>query len=399
MTRVLFVDDEPKVLRGLQRMFYDVECDWETAFAQSSREALTLLAKQAFDVVVSDMRMPEMDGAALLNEVKLRHPNVIRIVLSGHSDRELVIKSVGVAHRYLAKPCNSEDLRNVVMRAIALRQILTNSSLRSLISELSQIPSAPQHYRDIMLQVRASNKSLRELGEIIAQDIGMTAKILQIVNSAFFGLPRHVSDPVHAVCLLGLEVLEVLILTAHIFAETVTDKVDGLGIEALWNHSTETGAIAKCIASAENCEPQVRDHALIAGLLHDIGKLILAVNRSSQYREAIGLSAKGTTTFLEAERQVFGTTHAEAGAYLLGLWGLPEATVEAVAFHHRPADCLATTFTPVTAVHVADAMVHAQHETEETSGMQRLDTEHLARIGLAQRLPVWQNQCLVGANR
>jgi len=399
MIRVLFVDDEPMVLRGLQRMLSEIDCDWQMEFVESGDEALALLAEQAFDVVVSDMRMPKMDGASLLNEVRRRYPDMVRIVLSGHSERELILRCVGATHRYLAKPCDAQDLRRTVMQAVALRQTLTNSSLRSLVSQMSRIPSAPHFYREIVNQVQAPEKSLRDLGRTISQDIGMTAKILHIVNSAFFGLPRHVSDPVHATCLLGFDVMRALVMTAHIFTELGNHGTDDLGIDSLWNHSTQTGAIARNIATAEGRDPQECDHAFMAGLLHDTGKLILAVNLPGQYREMVALSTEKGVAPLAAERHVFGATHAEVGAYLLGLWGLPDPTVEAVAFHHRPGECLAATFAPVTAVHVADALQHEQHGTPGELQAGQLDPDYLERLKLTERLPVWREQCVPETDR
>ncbi len=397
MIKILFVDDEPKILRGLQRMLSTMEKEWKVTFAAGGQEALELLAQQPYDVVVSDMRMPEMDGATLLNEVMGRYPEIIRIVLSGYSEQELVLRSAGTAHQYLAKPCDLNHLDRIVTRTIALRRFLANPSLRALVSRLNTIPSVPQLYRDLILMVNTTNKSLRDLGNLIAQDIGMTAKILQIVNSAFFGLPRHVSDPAHAACLIGFDVLKALILTAHIFSELPVDGVQALGLGALWHHSTETGPIARKIALAEGGEPQVCDHALMAGLLHDTGKLILAVNLPQQYREMLSLSAKDQIPALEAEQKVFGATHAEVGAYLLGIWGLPDPIIEAVAFHHRPADAETHTM-PLTAVHVADALEHKHREGNEETGTERLDMEYLKKLGLAERLPVWEEQCSTLAN-
>jgi putative nucleotidyltransferase with HDIG domain len=397
MIRVLFVDDEPKVLRGIARMLAGTDCSWETEFAEGGRAALALLAERPFDVVVSDMRMPEMDGAALLNEVMQLYPDVVRIVLSGHSERELILRSIDATHQYLAKPCDASHLVSVVTRAMALRRVLTDASLRGLVSQLNKIPSRPQVYRELTDQIRSPNESLKNLGKTIAQDMGMTAKILQIVNSAYFGLPRHVSDPIQAVCLLGLDVLKALVMTIHVFAELTPHAVDDLGIDGLWNHSTETGTLAKMVAVAEHCEPHVCDHALMAGLLHDIGRLILAANQADRYRESLRRAAEPGQSSLSAERAVFGTTHAEVGAYLLGLWGLPDPVVEAAAFHHQPAACEATVFTPLTAVHVANALERACHAAGGDDPPERLDLAYLERLGLANRWPVWRNQCLAGA--
>ncbi len=398
MTRLLFVDDEPKVLRGIQRLLCDLDCEWDVACASSGQEALTMLAAGAFDVVISDMRMPEMDGAALLTEVRHRHPDVVRIVLSGHSDRQLILSSVSAAHCYLAKPCDPDQLRSVVTRTVALRQVLRSTQLRSLVSRLKSIPSLPQLYQDVVEHLQTDELSLRTLGSIISQDIGMTAKILQMVNSAFFGMPCHVTDPAHAACLLGLEVLKALILTAHIFTELATSAIDGLGLDRLWEHSTQTGAIARRIAAMEGAEPDSRDHAFLAGLLHDTGKLILAVNLPGEYREVLSLSEAGAMSSRDAELQVFGATHAEVGAYLLGIWGLPEAIVEAVAFHHAPQESRINTFAPVTAVHVADAFEHAQREPGAEPRLTLLDYDYLARLQLTDKLSSWQDQHLTEAH-
>jgi len=392
--QILFVDDEPKVLRGLQRMLCNLEDEWEMAFAESGQEALDLLAEHPFDVVVSDMRMPVMDGAQLLNEVMRRHPQIVRIVLSGHSERELVLRSVGATHQYLAKPCDPERLHSVVAQACALRELLADESFRSLVSQMNTIPSLPQLYLDIMQELEDPDGSIKKVGRIIARDVGMTAKVLQIVNSAFFGLPRHVSDPSHAASLLGLDTLKALILTAHVFSHLDKADAKGLCFDTLWNHSIATGSLAKRIASAENCETQVCDHALMAGLLHDTGKLVLAANLPDRYHEVLSLSEKGTMTSLDAERQVFGTTHAEVGAYLFGLWGLPEPIMEAVLFHHSPDRCMATTFTPLTAVHVANVIEHERDDAGKQHETPQLATEYLARLGLLERVSAWQELCL-----
>ncbi|MEW6250793.1 MAG: response regulator [Planctomycetota bacterium] len=399
MTRILFVDDEPQVLRGLERMLSGADCDWETEFAEGGPAALTLLAQRPFDVVVTDMRMPGMDGAALLKEVMRLYPAAVRIVLSGHSERELILRSVAVAHQYLAKPCDPSELMTVITRAVRLRQFLSEPALRTLVAQLERLPSMPQRYRDLMAQIECSNKSLRELGSIVAQDVGMTAKILQIVNSAFFGLPRRVSDPVQAVCLLGLDVLAALVMTVHVFSELPLDSVNGLRLADLWKHSAETGAIARMIASALACDREVCDQALVAGLLHDAGKLILIANQTERYRQALRLAKERATPILVAEHEVLGTTHAEVGAYLLGLWGLPDPTVEAVAYHHRPRDCGVNAVAPLTAVHAADALQHAHEDMNRGQPPDPPDPQYLEQLGLAGEWPKWWEQTRERAGR
>ena len=234
--RILFVDDEPKILEGLQRTLRSMRQEWEMQFAGSGQEALECLSKEPFDVVVSDMRMPGMDGAQLLKEVMRLYPQIARIILSGHSDQEIVLKSVRIAHQYLAKPCEAETLKSVVTRTCALRELLADDAVRRMVSNMDSIPSLPSLYAEIMEEIQSPNASIQRVGKIISKDMGMTTKILQLVNSAFFGLRRHVSSPSQAVSLLGLDTIRALVLSVHIFTHFDSQKASGSlpgeGVEA-----------------------------------------------------------------------------------------------------------------------------------------------------------------------
>jgi len=390
MKRILFVDDEPKVLEGIQRMLRPMRHEWQMAFAHSGPEALDILAERPFDVVVSDMRMPGMDGGELLTEVMRRYPETVRIVLSGYSAKETVLRSVGPTHQYLAKPCDAETLKRVIARAYALRGVLSSGTLRQTVSQIRSLPSLPRLYVELVNELQSPDASMKRVGQIIGKDVGMTAKVLQLVNSAFFGLRRHVSDPSQAAGLLGLDTIQALVLSIQVFSQFDGARATGLCLDTLWNHSAATGTLAKSICAAEDCETSACDHALMAGLLHDAGKLVLAANLPERYGQVLVLARDEAVAEWEAERQVFGTTHAEVGAYLLGLWGLPNPIVEALAFHHCPNEYIETTFAPLTAVHVADALEHGPDAAAAGRDVSRLDIDYLARIGLAERLPAWR---------
>ena len=391
MKRILFVDDEPNVLDGLRRMLRPMRKEWEIVFASGGEEALATLAEELFDVVVSDMRMPGMDGAQLLSEVKQRYPQVIRVVLSGHSEKETVLRSVGPTHQYLAKPCDPEQLRDVIGRACALRDLLSEDALRDLVSRMSTIPSLPRTYTEIIEELQSPDASIKRVGRIVSKDVGMTAKILQLVNSAFFGLRHHVSDPSQAASFLGVDTLKALVLSVHIFSQLEDVKIEGFSLDALWNHSAATGALAKRIAATQDDEVQLHDHAFLAGLLHDAGKLVIAANLPERYRAVLASAKDEGLNFWEAERRILTNTHAEVGAYLFGLWGLPDPIVEAVAFHHCPNKCSGAGFTPLIAVHAANAIDHEHDPTWKAQSTDQLDIEYLTRLGLADRLPAWRD--------
>lgn len=389
--RILFVDDEPKVLQGLLRMMHSKRHEWEIFTAGGGQEALDLLSRNPVDVVVTDVRMPGMDGSQLLKELQNRYPEVVRIVLSGHSDREMVLKSVRPAHQYLSKPCSDEILKSVIERACVIRELLADKFLKKLISRMDSLPSLPSLFLEIMREVESPYSSMHKIGEIISRDIGMTAKILQLVNSAFFGFRRHIASPAEAAELLGLETIKALVLSVKIFSQFDKSGMKIFNADRIWGHSLATGIFARTIAAAENQERTVIDDAFMAGLLHDTGKLVLAANLSQQYQEAQTLSRQHGSPIQEAEKQAFGVTHAEVGAYLLSLWGLPFPIVEAIAYHHHPGGCPQKEMGVLAAIHVANSLENRLHGDKDADC--RLDREYLAELKLLHKLPELLDRC------
>ncbi|MDX1690031.1 MAG: response regulator [Acidimicrobiia bacterium] len=382
--RILFVDDEQAVLDGLRRMLR-VEKEWEVRYATSGPEALDLLEEEPAEIVVSDLLMPGMDGLDLLRAVRDRHPETVRIVLSGHADLESTMKLTGVAHQYLSKPCESEVLRDVVRRASGLRAKLTSPALVDLMSRMDRLPGTPPIYGELMALVRSPDASLARIGRIVARDPAMTAKVLQLVNSAFFGLRRSVSDPIQAVALLGIDNLVALVLGAHIFSTMRGAASAGIDLERTYRETLTVAVAAKEIGRAEHRNRDQQGEYYLAGMLHDCGRLVLAANMPDRYSELTGRDAG--VSLSEAEFAVFGATHEDVGAYLVGLWGLPDAVVEAAAFHHDPSEAPSRVFGPLAAVHVARAVVEAGDAPPE------LDWDYLKLIGVEHLADDWIEVC------
>ena len=392
-THVLFVDDEPNVLAGLRRMLSPFRSIWEMTFATSAAEALEILQRQPQDVIVSDMRMPLMDGSQLLEEVRKLHPGTVRIVLSGHCDEETALKSVSPAHQYLAKPCDPALLRSTIDRAIALKDLLLDPRTRSVISKMDSLPSLPTLIADLLKELRQPDCSLRRVGEIISQDVAMTAQVLRIVNSAFFGLRNEVSSPEAAVVYLGQNLISSLVITSHIFRQADDAMREWLALDRLWLHGIQTATMARIIAQTETKDQKMIGDSFAAGLMHDGGRLILAVSFGDRYRMALVRARQEHRRLTEAEREDFGVTHAEVGAYLVGIWGLPHPITEALAYHHAPRNCVNQEFSPLTAVHVACVLAHERAAAQEGEIHEALDTEYLIRLGLENRLDLWRQPC------
>jgi HD-like signal output (HDOD) protein len=388
--RILFVDDEPMLLSGLERSLRGMRKEWEMEFAPGGRQALEALARAPFDVVVTDMRMPGMDGAELLEQIKTKYPRTMRFVLSGQSDRGTILRSIGPTHQYLSKPCDLEELKQKVAQAFALRELLENPTLKEIVSRVDTVPSLPSLYVSLTEALSQADVTVAKIASIIKQDMGMTSKVLQLVNSAFFALPCHISSPHQAVSLLGIDNIRAVVLSVHVFSELEGNPNSKLA--TLWPRSLTAAAFARAIARAEHSPQRMEDDAFAAGLLHDIGRLVLASACRAQYVQVLESLGQEGTPLAQAESQIFGCTHAEVGAYLLGLWGLPESVVQAVAWHHTPSRCGASAFSPVIAVHVAVDYDHRLHPDPENK-IPPLDESLLARLGMQDRAALWWKIC------
>jgi HD-like signal output (HDOD) protein/CheY-like chemotaxis protein len=373
--------------------------EWDMTFATSAAQALAILDDHPMDVIITDMKMPEMDGSQLLAKVKQRHPNTVRLILSGHVEQETTIQSIQFAHQCLSKPCDVELLKQTLAKLFALRDILSDDSIKKIVSQIESLPSLPTIYTEIMAEMQSGDPSIKNVGAIIGRDISMTAKILQVVNSVFFGLPQKISSPRQAVMLLGLEAIKSLVLSVKIFSEFSQKKYSWFKIDAIFNHSIAVSAHAKTIVKHEQLHQDLINHSLMAGLLHDLGKLILATNFKDAYQQVLTESHNSDQQLWELEYATFGTSHAEIGAYLMGLWNLETPIIEAIAFHHCPSKSASSNLGLLTAVHVANALDHEDDGPQDQEMQLPCDNEYLDRLGVSERITEWREFCKENAER
>jgi HD-like signal output (HDOD) protein/ActR/RegA family two-component response regulator len=388
--RVLFVDDEAMVLQMLRLATAAQRNEWETAFAQSGTEALELMAKQPFDVVVSDMRMPGMSGAQLLNETLRLHPATFRIILTGFVEQDEASKCIGSTHQFLSKPFELQTLRGVLSRANRVRELLRRHEVRTLVARNGSLPSIPELYFKILEALQAPDCPVERIAEIVKTDPAMTAKMLQLVNSAFFGFARQVANAEEAVMLLGTGRIRSLALTLHLFSVFDFDPKDGFSIEQIWNHSLRVAQMAERIARQEEANEVVVDQAFTAGLLHDLGMLMLANDAQFNYTETLGRARRENRLLEDLEREVYQGSHAEIGAALLDLWSLPLGLVEAVLWHSAPSGAQQTSFSAVTAVSIANFLAQEANPESSWGPPCGLDIASLERLGLQERVEVWR---------
>jgi putative nucleotidyltransferase with HDIG domain len=391
---ILFVDDEPNILMGLKRMLRPMRDKWDMFFAGSGAEALAIMSKQQVDAVVSDMRMPGMDGPELLRRVMREHPDTIRFALSGYSDQELIGQSIAPTHQYLTKPCDEKQLVEALEQAMGARELVPNKALLDKLARIEHLPVLPEVYNRITAELAKGEPSPKEIGDIVARDVGMSANLLKLVNSAYFGLPRHIAAPQQAVIVLGVGVIRSVILSLHIFKSFENRVRQGFSLPMLWGHSMRTAAMARGIATQENLSKPESDHVYIAALLHDVGKLLLDAHCPEESERVYATVRAENRRVAEVEQEQLGLTHAEVGAYLLGLWGLPQQVVTAVASHHDETPA-GNGLDAQDIVYFANLLDHDIFIFHEHYARAVPEPARLAAIGGEARYAAWKNAVLV----
>jgi len=390
--RIIFVDNDSNALEILTQILGPLGQEWDMVFEGDPKAALAKMAETEFDAIVTELNLEGMSGIDLLERVWKDHPNMIRLVLSSETNEQVAMKAASTAHQFLNKPGDTITLRTILQRALALSTLLNNQSLQALVSRLDCLPSLPPVYLKVMDELKSPNSSLQRVGKLISEDIGMTAKILQLVNSAFFGVRCRVESPAQAASLLGIDNIRGMMLSVHVFSE-FKHGPSNFNPDALWSHSISVGGFAKKIAEMETRDLKIISDSLTAGMLHDAGKLVLATNLPDDYGNAIAKTRDGSAPLEEAEYSVFSASHCEVGAYLLGLWGFHEHVVEALAFHHRPEKYMAETFTPLVAVHAANAIDHHLRRKSRSEQSRNMNRTYLESLGFSDRIPAWVMAC------
>ena len=387
---VLFVDDDPLLLQGLKRMLWSLRGEWEMYFVEDGQRALDLLQQRPIEVIISDMLMPGMDGAELMKQVWKRYPHVIRIILTGDSDKHRILRSVVPTHQFLVKPCDAETLKSTVDRAYQLQKLLQNDDIAKLVNGIVKLPSVPTLYTRLLNEIQSDNPSLEVVSDIIGQDLTMSARLLQLVNSAFFNLPNQIKNPRQAVNLLGLNNIQALVLYVNLFSgEDDIKAVKGFSLKEIWKHSMKVGNLTRKIVSSEKHTSEQASDAFCIGLLHDLGQVILA--QIPQYQDIVLSTEKGfeSEDQLNQEYQMLRTSHAEVGAYLLGIWGLPNHFVETVAYHHCPSKFdKGSEDKTLTALHVAENLIGSEGDKPEQA-FERFDNSYIEANKLQVKLQEW----------
>ncbi len=379
MKRIIFVDDELELLSSLRARLHKRRGEWDMVFLSSAAAAFESMEQQPADLIVTDVRMPGMSGRELLSTVKLRWPNTIRIVLSGYAEQMQLLQLVSLAQQYLSKPCDTQQLENIIDRCFQLRNLLQGENLRSLVGRVGTLPAMPKVYAQLQAALADPGVSTKIVADIIAHDAAIATKVLQVVNSAFFRLPKPMTRIKDAVAHLGFGSIRNLVMSAEIFSKWGHSAgPQRLDSEQLQTHALATAAACAALAAGT---PLAED-AWLTGLIHDIGYWVLIQECPKDLVRVLDLAEDQHISSYQAEQQVIGATHAEVGAYLLGVWGLPFPLVEAVAYHHAPRTVAQHSFDLLGMLVVAHSLLdNHQHALQLSSEMSvSVDEEYFASL-------------------
>jgi HD-like signal output (HDOD) protein/ActR/RegA family two-component response regulator len=377
--RILFVDDEQRILDGLRRSLRGKRGEWDMSFVTSGDLALEVLAGNPHDVVVSDMRMPGMDGADLLTHVSKLHPEVARVVLSGHTEPESAIKVAVAGHRFLNKPTDTDSVTSVIEQLTATTTSHGHApEVRRIAGGVRSLPTLPDHVDRLAEILCAPDVDLHRAIRVASTDIGLTAKLLQLSNSEFFGARTRVASVESVVNNLGLQTIQALVGAGQVLWSSVewgSDVERDLGVS--WRHGVATAYLVGSMAS-----PAHRPYAQAAALLQDVGRF--AALASARCTSGAAVDSAVLRSGLVPYRDV--------GVDLLHLWGLPRPIITAVAerdAHHQPSPAgLGVTG----AVRAAHLLLQSTESREPTAGA---DEDELALLlahpQLAARAADWRH--------
>ncbi|WP_432735454.1 HDOD domain-containing protein [Maridesulfovibrio sp. FT414] len=389
---ILFIDENAEQLQLLSKQLTPLQKRWNICFASNADEASDHILTRPFDIVITDIRMTGFEEGALLQLIKAQQPGALRFITSEDVSAENFIDYVSFAHQFITKPYNPSELLGKIKKCLRLKNIFLNERAAKAIAAIEELPTLPDLYFRLENELRKEDVSISAVGSIISEDMSMTAGILKIVNSPFFGLFSKINNPEQAVTMLGLDALKGIVVGMYLFNASASKNID-FSIAALSRHCQYTGLLARSIAKAENAGSEQVEHAFLAGFLHDIGKLVLATAYTEEYRMILGVVREDNIPIQDAEKDILGFTHAEVGAYLLAIWGFNEDVVEAVYCHHEPAKLGSTDLSPSVAVHVANSFDHELRVRNSDYAPHLLDATWLEQHGYSNRLVNWLELC------
>jgi HD-like signal output (HDOD) protein len=391
--RICFAGFSGAELSSLQTM---TQADglWECRFVPDAASALALLAGESHDVCVASLTLPGKNGAELLGEVGARHPKTLGFIVAEVADQAQIIKSIGGPHHFIRRPFAAAELVAAVQRGLKLNSWLAYDGLRQLQTRLPGLPVISATYTRVAQKVGSPGTTSHDIADVLEYDPLLSAELLQIVNTSGLSLDQRVIETADAVALLGLPAVQSLALAWPLFHPNDAVQAAGLSMEALWDHAFLVAQHARQITLKQTGNARLADDAYTAGLLHDVGRLLLAASQPEKYAAVLAAARQQARPLHEVETAQLGFNHAQAGACLLARWGMPTPIIEATAAHHAPGQAgSAGQFSLLTAVSAANVFAHVTRSPVNGLPPPELDLAYYRSLQLEAQLVVWRRLC------
>lgn len=391
MKRTIYiVDDQDQVLETAVLIVRGVLPEAEVTGFMNPQDALAAVKANPPDLILSDHMMPQMHGAELLDAVRIASPSTVRIIMSGYVaiDRLTVITS---AHQYVAKPFDAGELKELLERTFAAQDRLGQTGLRDVVTSLRTLPSLPQVRHTLLLELQDEYGATANIGNLIAQDAGLTAKVLQFANSPLFGREYLVTNPADAVSCLGTAIVAAIVMAQTLFKHYTDNSHPEVNLRQIWNHCWETAAFTQFFCREKGLVRGTCEEGFLAGLLHETGRLVLVDNFPDKYQAACDAARAAKSPLVPRLRDVFGTTPAAVGAYLLDLWGMPSGVVRAIAFLEKPEDEHAKSFSLATGLYIADHIASRRFPPDPFPPMD-WNRLYVRSMGGPEELAAWERK-------
>jgi HD-like signal output (HDOD) protein len=385
---IYVVDDQAAVLEMAVLIIRTVDPEWEVTGFKNPSDALSAVRTRAPDLVLSDQVMPEMDGSELLEQIRAISPTTIRIIVSGCVPLNK-LAFITSAHHYIAKPFDTMKLRETIRRGFAAQERMADKDMQAVATSLRSIPSLPQVYHALTQALQSDRNASSTIAGLLAEDPGMTAKVLHLANSPLFGQNSIITTPFDAVMCLGTEMIMAVVLSQSLFSHyesLVSEKID---MGKVWNHCWQTASLAQQICREMKLSRARGEEAFLSGLLHETGRFILVDNFPDRFQAACQRASRTKSPLAPRLKEEFRTAPAHLTAYVLELWGMPANVIGAIASLDAPADGQAGEFTIASALYVADG-VSSRQSPPDTFPPEEWDREYLKAIGCLENIPAWE---------
>jgi HD-like signal output (HDOD) protein len=389
MKRTLYVvDDQPQVLEVAVLILRTADPQWEVVGFKDPQQALEAVKSAPPDLMLSDQIMPGVSGSELLDKVRAISPATIRILMSGHvalSNLTLITS----AHQYLAKPFDPTALRGIIKRSFAAQARIVNLGLQRVVTALRSIPSLPQVHQSLLQELEDGRTASTVIANMVADDPGLSLKVLQLANSPLFGTGGAITSPVDAVMCLGTDMIAAIVLSQSLFRHYESLQRPEMDLQRVWTHSWETARLAQRLCRDQGLPAKTGEEAFLAGLIHEIGRFILIDNFPDQFKEACDKARRAGGPLAASLRETFQATPSQVAAYVLELWGLPDAPITAVGVLDNPQDDAAKGFTISAVLYIANHITSAKFPPDSFP-VEDWNMDYLKSVGCADQIPVWE---------